>query len=563
VPDKTDAGTLWLIAEGNAIPKTTLTFAINDDFRLERVEAPARTKEERAARLIVGELERRPEGMTHREMTQFVLDVGLADTESAALKIVTRALQHLRGQLNESQQGRHKVYSLRQQSDLPFSPPPSGEDVTSEGRMVTSLPDRPWTMDNHIGFVHDVHNAEGREADNGHDGHNGQTYVVHDVHNVHDTSGTMDTMDKPIEGVHCPSSDLRCDRCGSPLERVAGGWACPACDLGLDPDPPKSSIVLPKDDNPVYSSPATRWQPDPTPPTDPTQMFHEKCFTDITDIHGHEAMSAKNSTNTGTFGVTDKRTSVQYNIGEYTTLKITVNAVENSEGVDGGQGQKNDVRLSASVESPENIGTFGGHSPLSANVRLSANDVQPDDAAPDQPENSPIALPNDEDVVYSSPAPTNSFVPDLGHAGTRDWGYSSIALPKDELEVKVTCPRCGYWKRVPPDVLFFAEPICPQCGAKMHETPEEDALTTRQGTEHQGAGQAQTLPSHSAEIEHSQNKQGNKGERPDHECGQTEQTGDRALTSTNMVDTERWIEELCTEIGDNPSGETQGGMQDA
>jgi hypothetical protein len=154
VPDKTDAGTLWLIAEGNAIPKTTIPFAIREDFRLERTEAPARTKEEKAARLILGELTIRPEGMAYGDMVALVREVGLSETEGAAKRLVDRVLSQLAGRMTCEQDGRRRVYRLKNQPDLPLSEgdrPPSG---APDGREQLA------TSDNNIGFVANVANPQ-------------------------------------------------------------------------------------------------------------------------------------------------------------------------------------------------------------------------------------------------------------------------------------------------------------------------------------------------------------------------------------------------------------------
>jgi hypothetical protein len=153
-PDKTDAGTLWLIAEGNAIPKTTITFTIREDFRLERTEAPARTKEEKAARLILGELAMRPEGMAYGDMVALVREVGLTETEGAAKRLVDRVLSQLAGRMTCKQDGRQRVYRLKDQPDLPLSEgdrPPSGAPDGQE-QLATS--------DNNIDFVANVANPQ-------------------------------------------------------------------------------------------------------------------------------------------------------------------------------------------------------------------------------------------------------------------------------------------------------------------------------------------------------------------------------------------------------------------
>jgi hypothetical protein len=151
-PDKTDAGTLWLIAEGNAIPKTTITFTIREDFRLERTETPARTKEEKAARLILGELTMRPEGMAYGDMVALVREVGLTETEGAAKRLVDRVLSQLAGRMTCKQDGRRRIYRLK--DDLSLSEgdrPPSGAPDGQE-QLATS--------DNNIDFVANVANPQ-------------------------------------------------------------------------------------------------------------------------------------------------------------------------------------------------------------------------------------------------------------------------------------------------------------------------------------------------------------------------------------------------------------------
>jgi DNA-binding Lrp family transcriptional regulator len=50
----------------------------------------------------------------------------------------------------------------------------------------------------------------------------------------------------------------------------------------------------------------------------------------------------------------------------------------------------------------------------------------------------------------------------------------SFASSDSDLEVKVTCPRCGAWKRVPPDAFLLTDPRCPACGEVMRLDPEGD-----------------------------------------------------------------------------------------
>ena len=44
----------------------------------------------------------------------------------------------------------------------------------------------------------------------------------------------------------------------------------------------------------------------------------------------------------------------------------------------------------------------------------------------------------------------------------------------DGLEVKVACPVCGSWRRIPPDALMLTEPRCQICGSLMRPTPEDN-----------------------------------------------------------------------------------------
>jgi hypothetical protein len=48
----------------------------------------------------------------------------------------------------------------------------------------------------------------------------------------------------------------------------------------------------------------------------------------------------------------------------------------------------------------------------------------------------------------------------------------SFASSDSGLEVKVVCPRCGAWRRIPPDVLMLTDPRCPVCGEVMRPAPE-------------------------------------------------------------------------------------------
>jgi DNA-binding transcriptional ArsR family regulator len=106
---------------------------------------------------------------------------------------------------------------------------------------------------------------------------------------------------------------------------------------------------------------AAAWQPD-LDPSNPS-------VTDIADIHGHDAMSAKNPINTSTFGFTDKRTSETIYTAHSTTLHDYDKASENFSPVADADSLKNRVRDVREAKKPSSTSTFCGHSPMSANVR--------------------------------------------------------------------------------------------------------------------------------------------------------------------------------------------------
>jgi hypothetical protein len=112
-PDKTESDTLSLIAEGNAIAKTILHFAISNDYRLEICEAPAKTKEERVARRILNELEKHPNGLTYGKLVKWLQDIGEAETRDSAEKLVERAAERLGEHIIVTKVGRNTLYRLR------------------------------------------------------------------------------------------------------------------------------------------------------------------------------------------------------------------------------------------------------------------------------------------------------------------------------------------------------------------------------------------------------------------------------------------------------------------
>ena len=200
-------------------------------------------------------------------------------------------------------------------------------------------------------------------------------------------------------------------------EEVAAAWQ-------PDPDPTRSDSLSPEADHNEPTEP-----PSDLPKV--TICHLSPAVTDIADIHGHDAMSAKNPINTSTFGFTDKRTqdTLQMDDTSMESDRQELN-IRNSTACSAfadADSLKNRVRDVRDAKNLSSTSTFCGHSPMSANVR----DVRDDRHDRDFPD------------------------------------------PEGGLEVKVTCPRCGSWRRVPPDALMLADPLCDICSSVMKPEPED------------------------------------------------------------------------------------------
>jgi hypothetical protein len=190
-PDRTDGSVLALTAEGNAIAKTTLHFTISDNYRLEICEAPAKTKEEQAAREIRRLLRQHPEGLFRDEIVGRLCSLGLANTMEGAQKLFSRAVQMLR--LQARREGRKTRYILPQDED-------DGGDDGHNGSDARRADEACRADNGQVGqdreFVQNVHCSQkaqqNKAKNNGHDyGHGDST-----MSNVAgETLDTMDTMD--------------------------------------------------------------------------------------------------------------------------------------------------------------------------------------------------------------------------------------------------------------------------------------------------------------------------------------------------------------------------------
>jgi hypothetical protein len=117
-----DAGVVVLKAMGNAIDDQVFHFIVQPDFWLVPTERPAVTKEEKAANAIAGYLRLHGEAK-RKELERHLQEIGLAESPSAAEKLVTRALSLLQsqGKVIRTQRGTYRLASDFGHSDAPIS----------------------------------------------------------------------------------------------------------------------------------------------------------------------------------------------------------------------------------------------------------------------------------------------------------------------------------------------------------------------------------------------------------------------------------------------------------
>jgi hypothetical protein len=120
-----DAGVMVLKAMGNAIDDQVFHFIVQPDFWLAPTERPAVTKEEKAANAIEGYL-RLQEEAKRKELGRHLQEIGLAESPSAAEKLVTRALSLLQsqGKVIRTQRGTYRLASDFGHADTPISDVP-------------------------------------------------------------------------------------------------------------------------------------------------------------------------------------------------------------------------------------------------------------------------------------------------------------------------------------------------------------------------------------------------------------------------------------------------------
>jgi hypothetical protein len=85
-------------------------------------------------------------------------------------------------------------------------------------------------------------------------------------------------------------------------------------------------------------------------------------------------------------------------------------------------------------------------------------------------------LPQSADVIETAFAPSDAQKRKENKAENAKVTLPSHSFASSDsgLEVQVTCPRCGAWRRVPPDTLMLTDPRCPVCGEVMRLDPEGD-----------------------------------------------------------------------------------------
>jgi len=103
------------------------------------------------------------------------------------------------------------------------------------------------------------------------------------------------------------------------------------------------------------------------------------------------------------------------------------------------------------------------------------NDPQPDLLPPSEPTDEPVTLVTLV-TLRSETSPIKSDTAEvLDQRVTNVTNVTPHFAPSDgSLEVKITCPRCGAWRRVPPDAFMLTDPRCPACGEVMRLDPEGD-----------------------------------------------------------------------------------------
>jgi hypothetical protein len=119
-----DAGVMVLKAMGNAIDDQVFHFIVQPDFWLEPTERPAVTKEEKAANAIEGYLRlQEQEEAKRKKLERHLQEIGLAESLSAAEKLVTRALSQLQsqGKVIRTQRGTYKLASNFGHADAPIN----------------------------------------------------------------------------------------------------------------------------------------------------------------------------------------------------------------------------------------------------------------------------------------------------------------------------------------------------------------------------------------------------------------------------------------------------------
>jgi DNA polymerase elongation subunit (family B) len=101
-------GVICLKASGNAIEDTALHFKVGKDFWLELTDKPATTKEEKAARAIEDYLRQHGEA-TRKQLIGLALEIGLAENQTTASKLVDRVIDRLVTKIRKEYRGRELV----------------------------------------------------------------------------------------------------------------------------------------------------------------------------------------------------------------------------------------------------------------------------------------------------------------------------------------------------------------------------------------------------------------------------------------------------------------------
>jgi hypothetical protein len=316
--------------------------------------------------------------------------------------------------------------------------------------------------------------------------------------------------------------------CGEPLRWTGVGRAlCPRCSKHWrwaddrwephDTSPPDGGHAPDSDPTPIPKALSVAWQPNPDPtrsdhwspeadpnePTEPPSDLPKVIITDIVDIRGHDAMSAKNPIDTSTFGFTDTRTQDTLQTDD-TDAEVTVRKIIGHFGAApmDAERQVNRDRDDRDPKNPSGTSTFGGQPPVEDREdKLSSQKGDPPDSSAPTPADPltgedrtvnfavrkgsdaiakavaeatsvgdapPPASPTDPNSADRPPQPDQ---PDANFVDAEAWidQWASDPPPAHPTVYDLETLEAISVADLPP--LPTQEAICPHCGHREHAIP--------------------------------------------------------------------------------------------